>query len=49
MEAVWRTESAKRVAVLIRFVGDVALAEDLAQDALVIALKQWPETGVRTR
>ncbi|WP_193598191.1 RNA polymerase sigma factor [Microbacterium sp. YJN-G] len=44
--AVWRIESAKIVATLTRMVGDFALAEDLAQDALAEALEQWPETGV---
>lgn len=39
-------ESAKIIAVLARIVGDVELAEDLAQDALVIALERWPEAGV---
>src|SRR5512141_1931324 len=46
IDAVWRMESAKIVAVLARLVGDIALAEDLAQDALVIALEQWPESGI---
>jgi RNA polymerase sigma-70 factor, ECF subfamily len=44
--AVWRIESAKIIAVLARMVGDIALAEDLAQDALVIALERWPESGI---
>ncbi len=44
--AVWRTESARLVAALTRMTRDVSLAEDLAQDALVAALEQWPETGV---
>ncbi|MFD5213379.1 RNA polymerase sigma factor [Microbacterium sp. NPDC058345] len=44
--AVWRIESAKIVATLTRMVGDFALAEDLAQDALAEALEQWPESGV---
>ncbi|MGP6170862.1 RNA polymerase sigma factor [Microbacterium sp. A196] len=44
--AVWRIESAKIVATLTRMVGDFALAEDLAQDALVEALRQWPAEGV---
>src|SRR5438094_960694 len=39
-------ESAKLIAGLTRIVGDVGLAEDLAQDALVIALEKWPEAGV---
>ena len=46
IDAVWRIESAKLIAGLTRIVRDVGLAEDLAQDALVAALEQWPETGV---
>lgn len=46
IEAVWRIESAKIIAALARRVGDVGLAEDLAQDALLAALEKWPETGV---
>ena len=46
VEAVWRIEAARVVAGLARAVGDVVLAEDLAQDALVAALEQWPRTGV---
>ncbi|HEY9429819.1 MAG TPA: RNA polymerase sigma factor [Gemmatimonadaceae bacterium] len=46
IDAVWRIESAKLIAALARMVGDVGAAEDLAQDALVIALEKWPETGV---
>src|SRR5487761_199644 len=46
IDAVWRIESAKLIAALARIVGDVGLAEDLAQDALVAALEQWPESGV---
>jgi RNA polymerase sigma factor (sigma-70 family) len=46
VDAVWRMEAAKIVATLIRTVGDVGLAEDLAADALVDALEQWPTTGV---
>ena len=46
IDAVWRIESARLIAGLARIVGDVGLAEDLAQDALVAALKQWPESGV---
>jgi RNA polymerase sigma factor (sigma-70 family) len=46
IDAVWRIESAKLIAGLTRIVRDVGLAEDLAQDALVIALERWPETGV---
>jgi RNA polymerase sigma factor (sigma-70 family) len=46
INAVWRIESARLVAGLARIVRDVGLAEDLAQDALVAALEQWPESGV---
>ena len=46
IDAVWRIESPKVVAGLARIVRDVGLAEDLAQDALVAALEQWPEAGV---
>ncbi|HEV8448949.1 MAG TPA: RNA polymerase sigma factor [Gemmatimonadaceae bacterium] len=46
IEAVWRIESAKLIAGLARVVRDVGLAEDLAQDALVAALEQWPTSGV---
>jgi RNA polymerase sigma factor (sigma-70 family) len=46
IEAVWRIESAKVIAGLTRIVRDVGLAEDLAGDALVAALEQWPESGV---
>ena len=44
--AAWRAESARLVGALIRMTRDVTLAEDLAQDALVAALEQWPTTGV---
>jgi len=46
IDAVWRIESPKLIAALARRVGDVGLAEDLAQDALVTALERWPESGV---
>ena len=46
VDAVWRIESARLVGALARSVHDVGLAEDLAQDALVAALEQWPESGV---
>ncbi|MBB2499367.1 RNA polymerase sigma factor [Amycolatopsis echigonensis] len=46
VEAVWRIESARVIAGLARMTRDVGLAEELAQDALVAALEQWPETGV---
>jgi RNA polymerase sigma factor (sigma-70 family) len=46
IEALWRIESAKLIAALARRTGDVAIAEDLAQDALVAALEQWPQSGI---
>src|SRR5258707_15048868 len=46
IDAVWRIESARLIAGLARIVGDIGVAEDLAQDALVAALDQWPESGV---
>ena len=46
VDAVWRIESPRLIASLTRIVRDVALAEDLAQDALVAALEQWPESGI---
>ncbi|HEX7898882.1 MAG TPA: RNA polymerase sigma factor [Planctomycetota bacterium] len=46
IEAVWRIESARLIAGLARMTRDVGLAEDLAQDALVAALEQWPGSGV---
>jgi RNA polymerase sigma factor (sigma-70 family) len=46
IDAVWRMEAAKIVATLTRVVGDVGFAEDLAQEALLDALTQWPATGV---
>src|SRR5215211_3757906 len=46
IEAVWRMESAILIAGLARIVRDVGLAEELAHDALVIALEQWPQSGV---
>jgi RNA polymerase sigma factor (sigma-70 family) len=49
IEAIWRIESARLVASLARLVRDVALAEDLAQDALVSAVDQWPKQGVPDR
>ncbi len=47
-ETVWRMESAKLVAVGLRMVHDLSAAEDLAQDALVAALEQWPRDGIPT-
>src|SRR5262245_38783859 len=46
IDAVWRIESARLIAGLARIVRDVGLAEELAQDALVAALEQWPLAGV---
>ncbi|WP_025848976.1 RNA polymerase sigma factor [Paenibacillus ehimensis] len=46
IDAIWRIESAKIIAGLARIVRDVGVAEDLAQDALVVALEKWPETGI---
>jgi RNA polymerase sigma factor (sigma-70 family) len=46
IEAVWRIESARLIAGLARIVRDVGVAEELAQDALVAALEQWPQAGV---
>ena len=46
IEAVWKIEQAKVIATLTRFVRDVGVAEDLAHDALVAALEQWPASGI---
>src|ERR1700688_169809 len=46
IDAVWRIESARIIAGLARIVRDVGLAEELAQDALVAALEQWPDSGI---
>ncbi len=46
IDAVWRIESARIIAGLTRIVRDVGLAEELAQDALVAALDQWPKSGI---
>src|SRR6201987_1787370 len=46
VDAVWRIESPKLIASLTRIVRDIGLAEELGQDALVIALERWPQTGV---
>jgi len=46
IDAVWRIESARIIAGLSRIVRDVGLAEELAQDALVAALQQWPDSGI---
>src|SRR5437879_5529819 len=49
IEAIWRIESARLIAGLARVVGDIGMAEELAQDALVAALEQWPTEGVPER
>jgi len=49
IEAIWRIESARLIAGLARIVGDIGTAEELAQDALVAALEQWPAEGVPER
>src|SRR5205085_9666409 len=46
IDAVWRIESPKLIAALTRITRDVGIAEDLAQDALVAALEQWPGEGI---
>ena len=46
IEAVWRIEAAKLIASLTKMTRDMSLAEELAQDALVIALKDWPQNGI---
>ncbi|MFI7027163.1 sigma-70 family RNA polymerase sigma factor [Microbispora rosea] len=46
VDAVWKMESARIVAGLVRMIGDVGLAEELAQDAVLAALERWPEAGV---
>ena len=46
IDAVWRIEAPRLIAGLTRIVRDVAIAEDLAQDALLAALEQWPDEGV---
>lgn len=46
IEAVWKIESARLIAGLTRIVRDVGVAEELAQDALVVALEKWPDTGI---
>jgi predicted RNA polymerase sigma factor len=46
IDAVWRIESPRLIAGLARMARDVGVAEDLAQDALVAALEQWPRSGV---
>lgn len=46
IDAIWRIESSKLIARLARMVRDIGVAEDLAQDALVVALEQWPDRGI---
>src|SRR6185295_9219462 len=46
IDAVWRIESARLIARLTRMVGDVGVAEDLAGDALIVAMEKWPASGV---
>ncbi|MGO4212264.1 sigma-70 family RNA polymerase sigma factor, partial [Terriglobus sp. YAF25] len=46
VDAIWRIESARIIAGITRIVSDVGLAEELAQDALVSALQQWPDSGI---
>src|SRR5512142_1378566 len=49
IEAIFRIESARLIAGLARIVRDVGLAEELAQDAMVAAMEQWPRTGAPDR
>ena len=49
LDAVWRMEAPRLIAALTRIIGDVGAAEDLAQDALEAALRQWPEAGIPDR
>jgi RNA polymerase sigma factor (sigma-70 family) len=49
VEAIWRIESPKVIAGVARMVDDIGLAEELAQDAFVAALQQWPEAGIPER
>src|SRR5487761_2478900 len=46
IDAIWRIESARLIAGLSRMVRDVGLAEELAHDALVLALEKWPQVGI---
>ena len=46
IDAIWRIEAAQVIASLARMLRDVGLAEEFAQDALVIALEQWPRVGI---
>src|ERR1700690_1264224 len=49
IDAIWRIEAAQVIASLARMLRDVGLAEEFAQDALVIALEQWPRSGIPDR
>ena len=46
IDAIWHIESSRLIAAIARVTGDVGLAEDFAHDALLAALRTWPETGV---
>ena len=46
IDAVWRIESPRLIASLVRMVRDVGIAEDVAQDALIVAMEQWPQSGI---
>jgi hypothetical protein len=46
IEAVWKIESVRLIAAIARITGDIGIAEELAQDALVAALERWPEEGI---
>jgi predicted RNA polymerase sigma factor len=46
IDAIWRIEQAKIIAGLVRLTRDVGVAEEFAQDALIAALKTWPERGI---
>ena len=49
IDAIWRMEQAKVIAAIARMVRDVGTAEELAQDALVMALEKWPADGIPTK
>ncbi|KIL38132.1 RNA polymerase subunit sigma-24 [Gordoniibacillus kamchatkensis] len=49
IEAIWRIESAKIIAGLMRYVRDIGIAEDLAQEVFIVALERWPDTGIPDR
>jgi len=46
IEAIWRVESARLIGAIARVVRDIGMTEELAQDALVLALEQWPRDGI---